>query len=296
MLRHGAYTSAATNREHPVERKVAFVTGASRGIGAATAVALARKGFDVVVTARTLKEGEGRVGRVGGDDDLRVPGSLETTAAAVRQQGREALPIRLDLLDRASLDAAVDAAEKEWGRIDLLVNNAIYQGPGTMSHVLDLDLDELARLYEGNVFAQIRLVQRVLPGMLERRSGTIVNLVSESGMMDPPKPAGEGGWGWAYSSSKAAFQRLIGVLKAEHPHDWLRLFNAEPGFTPTESMKARGMETSFEWISFGAPPEVCASVVAWLATDPGASEWHGKTVHTQKLCKRLGLIEGWPPA
>lgn len=276
-------------------RKVAFVTGASRGIGAAAAFALAEKGFDVAVAARSMKEGEGRAEDIGRDEELPVvPGSLETTAQAIRSLDREALPIRIDLLAPESLAAAVRRAECEWGSIDLLFNNAIYQGRGSLSRILDLDLDDMRRSYEGNVFAQVLMVQHVLPGMLARRCGTIINTVSISGMMDPPAPAGEGGWGWAYSSSKAALERLVGVLKAEHPHDWLRLHNVEPGFTMTESMKVRTLGAHYDWLDEAAPPEVCAAVVAWLACDPGAADWHGKTVHTQDLCKQLDLLPGWP--
>jgi NAD(P)-dependent dehydrogenase (short-subunit alcohol dehydrogenase family) len=280
-----------------VTRRIAFITGASRGIGAASAIALARAGFDVVVTARTVREGErhARGSRVGDRDDRPLPGSLETTARAIRAADREALAIRLDLLDRASILAAVDETETRWGPIDLLVNNGIYQGPGIMDHVLDLRIEDIERIYRGNVFSQLVLIQRVLPGMLERRRGALVNLVSASGMSDPPAPAGEGGWGFGYSSSKAAFQRLVGVLAVEHRDCGVRFHNLEPGLIITEMMKETGMNAEFEAHFRGAPPEVPAAVVAWLATDPAAAEWQGKTVFAQKLCAKLGLLPGWPP-
>src|SRR3954449_2498798 len=89
-----------------VERKVAFVTGASRGIGRASALALADAGFDVVITARTEREGEGRTeaNSVRGDDPIvAIPGSLERTAAEIAERGRRALPIKLDLLDAEAI-------------------------------------------------------------------------------------------------------------------------------------------------------------------------------------------------
>lgn len=89
--------------------KVAIVTGATRGIGKACALSLAREGFDVVVTGRTQKEGEGTAtmpfSREGRQVD--VPGSLETTVKAVQALGRRALPVRMDVLDRSSMDAVV---------------------------------------------------------------------------------------------------------------------------------------------------------------------------------------------
>src|SRR4051812_44561045 len=103
---------------------VAVVTGASRGIGKATAIALARAGFDVAVTARTLHEGEGRDDSDTGGGRA-IPGSLDTTASAIESAGRQAMSVRMDLLDRYSLTAAVDTVLGGWGRIDVLVNNAV---------------------------------------------------------------------------------------------------------------------------------------------------------------------------
>lgn len=274
-------------------RKVAFVTGASRGIGAATARALAEKGFDLAIAARTLHEGERHEhGDAAGDAPL--PGSLDAVAARLRAAGARALPLRLDLLDPASIDSAVAECEKELGPIDALVNNAIVQIPGMMARVLATPLDALAKVLAGNVVAQLRLVQRVLPGMLARSRGAIVNLVSASGAMDPPAPTGEGGWGFAYAASKAAFMRLTGVLAVEHRGSGVRFFDLEPGFVLTELMQQSALRQGFaeQWGS--APPEVPAAVIAWLLSDPSAAVWHGRMVSAQKVCKELGLVPGWP--
>lgn len=276
-----------------MNRPIAFVTGASRGIGAATALALAESGFDLAVAARTLVEGERHERGSRKSDDRPLPGSLETTAKAVRERGARALPVRLDLLDRASLGAAVDAAEAGLGPIDLLVNNGIYQGPGTMERFLDLRLEDAEKIYQGNVLSQLCLVQRVLPGMLERRRGSIVNLVSASGMSDPPAPTGEGGWGFAYASSKAALGRLAGVLAVEHADTGVRFFSLEPGFIVTEMMRQSGVHKEFEGRLKGAPPSVPAAVIAWLATHPAAAQWNGETVSAQKLAAKHGLVPGW---
>lgn len=281
-----------------MQRPIAFVTGASRGIGAATAVALARHGYDVVVTARTLVEGERHEhgSRSDRPDDEPLSGSLTTTAAAVRESGARALPLRLDLLDPRSLAQAVDETEARWGGIDLLVNNGIYQGPGLMDRFLSLRPDHAERIYRGNVLSPAWLAQRVLPGMLARRRGAIVNMVSASGVSDPPAPTGEGGWGFGYSSSKAALGRLVGVLAVEHPDAGVGFYNVEPGFVVTELMRKSGMHEEFATRLVGAPPEVPAAVIGWLATHPEeAAGWQGRTVPAQKLCAQRRLLPDWPP-
>jgi NAD(P)-dependent dehydrogenase (short-subunit alcohol dehydrogenase family) len=280
-----------------MDRRIAFITGASRGIGAAAALRLAERGFDVVLTARTLAPGEthDHGNKAGAPDHRPLPGSLEETAAAVRARGRDALPLRLDLLDPASLAAAVDETEKRWGPVEVLLNNGIVQTAGVMDWVRDLTAENVERIYRGNVLAPLWLVQRVLPGMIARGRGVIVNMVSESGFTDPPAPAGEGGWGFAYSSSKAAFARLVGVLAAECRDAGLRFYNVEPGFIITEMVRATGLLEHFGPQWGGAPPDVPAAVIAWLVADDTAREWHGKTISAQKLCKQLGLVPGWPP-
>ncbi len=269
-------------------RKIAFVTGASRGIGKASAIALAENGFDVAISARTVKEGDSH-------HDIPLPGSLESTADAIRALGREALPIPMDLLQLDSVLGALDTVIELWGHIDVLVNNAVYQGPGTLDRVLDLSIENLEQLYRGNLFNQIALIQRALKVMLARNSGRIINLVSETGMKDPARPVDDGGWSFAYSSSKAAFQRLPGVLRVELPDNDIQVFSVEPGFIITESMKARGMDEEFSSQWGGAPPSVPAAVIAWLASSEEAKELHGELVLAQRVALKRQLHPDWRP-
>lgn len=281
----------------PNQNRIALVTGASRGIGRAASLALAKRGLDVIVAARTMKEGDGRAASASVRDPREVPigGSLEDTAARIEALGRRALPVRLDLLDADSIASAVEKALAEWGRIDVLVNNAIFQGPGNMDRLLDVPLDGYTKILHANIVAQLDLLQRVLPGMIERGDGAVVNVTSGSGQIDPPGPVGEGGWGFAYASSKAAFHRMAGMIHVEHRNDGIRSFNVDPGYTKTEAMDALYGTNDLDEHYGGAPPEVTGEVIAWLATDPAAGEWDGKFVLAQRLCRKLALLPGWPP-
>jgi len=270
----------------------ALVTGASRGIGKATALALARAGFDVAVGARTRVEGQGP------DDSMAeggrpVPGSVETTCALVEDEGRRALPLAMDLLDHTSLLEAVDEVEAAWGGVDVLVNNAVHTGDGSMTHVLDLTPETLRVKFEANVVAQFILAKRVLPAMLGRGGGTIIDITSAVAISDPPVPAGEGGWGYGYAMSKGAFHRLAGILAVELGDRGIRAFNVEPGFVMTERMEVNAASHGFEGRYRGAPPSVPAAVVAWLAAGPEAATLNGQTIRAQKFALEHGLHPDW---
>lgn len=275
---------------------VAFVTGASRGIGRASALALAEAGFDVVITARTEREGEGRTesNSVRNDDPIvTIPGSLERTAEEIRERGQRALPIKLDLMDADALVAVPRQAIAEWGRIDVLFNNAIFAGGATMDRVMDLTPESMLQLMRGNYAHQVLLIQQVIPHMLERGSGRIINMVSGSARLDPIAPAGAGGWGIGYSASKAAFARVAGGIEAEFGKQGVRAFNVDPGNVVTEKRKALRPVDDFSGNYGAEPPEATAAVVAWLASSPDAVSMVGKWIYAPKLCADRGLLPGW---
>src|SRR5690242_11038138 len=153
-------------------RRVALVTGASRGIGRQTALVLARAGWDVAVTARTVEEGAGQVPSRFGGESVAVEGSLATTANLIEEAGVASLPIPMDLLDLASVAAAAATVLDTWGRVDLLVNNAIVHLHGGHERVGVQDLDVAGQMMAGNYVSQLALVQAVLPGMVAQGGGT----------------------------------------------------------------------------------------------------------------------------
>ena len=266
-----------------------MVTGASRGIGRCGALALAEQGFDVVVTGRTVHEGEGR------DGDVPLPGSLERTAAEIGERGRRALPVPMDVTDRKSIQEAFERARSEWGPVEVLVNNAPYSGPGSDARILDIDPDTAVRMMEGNYVNQLFLTQLALPDMLEAGRGTIINLGSGSALVRPPAPAGQGGWSLAYCATKAAFHQVAVVLDVEFRERGIRAFTLEPGFTVTERSLARGGDQAYGEHFAGDPPEVAGSVIAWLTTSPDSDRFLGRIVHAQAACARNNLLPGWPP-
>jgi NAD(P)-dependent dehydrogenase (short-subunit alcohol dehydrogenase family) len=274
------------------DRPVALVTGASRGIGKACAIHLARRGYDVVAGARTMHEGDGRWE---GDAAVVVPGGLDTTVAAIEAEGTEGLAVRLDVLDRQSLLDAVDATMARFGRIDCLVNNGVYQGAVQTQEFLDADEDDLRRVFEGNVLAQLTLTRAALPHMFQQGGGTVVNMISAVAYTDPPGRIGEGGWGMSHAMSKAAFARVAPMLQLELGDRGLRFFSVDPGFVVTEKTEAIGAAEQYARHFRPATPPVIGAVVAWLAADPESDALLGQVVFAQRECKQRGLLPGWPP-
>ncbi len=268
---------------------MALVTGASRGLGKAIALALAEAGFDVAVTARTVSEGDGRAedDTVNGAPPVPLPGSLDTTVAEIERRGRRGLGIVMDFRDLATVEDAPRTVLDTWGRIDVLVNNGLYRGPGTSDRLLDLRVSDLDTLMRGNLTYQIRLVQLVLPSMLEHGRGRIIDIVSGSARQDPPGPPGTRGWGIAYSGSKAALGRVAGGLNAEFGASGIQAFNVDPGNVLTERRRALRPDDEYS-AEFGVDSAAAtAGVVAWLARDPGAVEWLGRWVFAPALWAEL---------
>lgn len=274
-------------------RRIALVTGASRGIGRQTALELAAAGYDVAFTARTRDEGQGRVPPRTIREGTRqhaVAGSLATTASAVEERGVRALPLGMDLQDPASPARVVDTLLDTWGAPYVVVNNAIHHVPHARFD--ELDLDDLRASLEANLVRQVALVQALLPAMVAAGGGVIVNMCSGSATIDPPAPPGEGGWGLVYAAAKAGFGRIAGAVNAEFRTQGVRAFNLEPGFVVTESGRARGGIDEIEARGFlGAPGAASGRVIAWLAgsevDDPAVNALLGTVIDAPDLARSL---------
>ena len=269
----------------------ALVTGASRGIGKAAAIALAEHGWDVAITARTVTEGHGIDTSEAGAGRT-IPGSLETTAALIEGLGRRAFPLVVDLHEHDQVAACVATTIDVLGGVELVVNNAIGAGPGSMTPILDLTIEQLEAKLDANVVAQLALIKAVLPSMLEHGTGTIIDVTSNVATNDPPGPIGEGGWGLAYAASKAAFHRFAPLLAIELGSRGIRAFNLDPGFVVTERHEVNAAALGLDRHYVGAPPSVPGRAIAWLAEHPDDVE-NGSTVKAQRLALDLELHPDW---
>ena len=184
-------------------RRVALVTGASRGLGRALAGELVRRGWHVVVDARDAARLASAV------EEFQVPDAVTALAGDVS-----------DPAHRRELADAVDKA----GRLDLLVNNASVLGPSPQPRLADYPLDILEQVYAVNTIAPVAMLQLVL-SQLEERGGRIVDISSDAAV------EAYGGWG-GYGSAKAALDQLTAVLAVEHPN--LRIYALDPGDMATD--------------------------------------------------------------
>ena len=274
--------------------KVAFITGASRGIGRAAALAFARAGYDLAISARTLEEGEQHPHALRDAAGAPLSGSLNSTAEAIRALGGRVLVVPMDLLDSSSAELACAAVLAEYGRIDVLVNNAIYQGNDLNSTFLALQPQTLERMFTGYILTPFLLTQAVVQRMLGQGSGVVINVTSGAGESDPPVAADKGGWGYAYGAGKAAVSRLSGILSTELGERGIRAYTLNPGVVTTEALKVTIGERGVIALRAGsAPPEVPAAVMLWLATDPRAEQYQRRTLAAQALALEYGIVADW---
>lgn len=216
--------------------QVVWITGASSGIGAALAGALAAEGARLVLSARR----QSVLAEVGKE-------CLAAGAADV-----QILP--MDITDHAAMPAAVAAVEERHGRVDLLVNNA---GISQRSLCLETDLSVYRQLLEVDVLGQIALTQAVLPGMVQRGAGHLAVTASVAGKVGVPLRTG-------YCAAKHAVMGFFDALRTEVAHQGIRVTTIVPGFINTDiarnALTGSGAPTGEqdEDIANGLPVEECA--------------------------------------
>lgn len=267
-------------------KKVAFITGASRGIGRATALAFAQAGYNIAITARELDNNSHPRNKI--TDTSYATGSLVETLDAIKAFGCDALALQMDLLCSDSIQAAVEDTLKYFGKIDVLINNAIYQGPDLNVPLLELTPQTLEKVAKGYIYAPVQIVQHIIPNMLERSNGCIINITSGAGETNPPIAAINGGWGYAYGAGKAAVSRLSGIIDIEHGKQGIRAFTVNPGVVNTETLRAtlgdRGVKALGKSMT---EPKNIAQVLVWLADNPAADSLRHCTIDAQQLANKI---------
>ncbi len=250
--------------------RVAFVTGASRGLGRADALTLARAGADVVVAdllvESQLSEETDRYGALATVARQQGMVHTEETVEEIRAMGRRALAVRCDVTDRAEVDAAVARAVGELGSLDILVNNA-----GTLDHAAQIG-DQRPELWERdlkvNLTGAFNCAQAVWPHMKERAWGRIVNMASVAGTL--------GGFGQAsYSTTKAGLLGLTKTLAMEGGRHGITCNAIVPGVIGTEAFQMANDVMNERIVKRtvlkrpGEPQEI-ANAVAFLCSDLAA--------------------------
>jgi NAD(P)-dependent dehydrogenase (short-subunit alcohol dehydrogenase family) len=240
----------------PLEGKVAVVTGSSRGIGKVLALRLAQEGADIVVCARSQTRGE-------------LPGTIGETASAVEDLGRRALALKLDLADDADIDAVADRTRGEFGRIDLLVNNAVIVGPRRKFLGGDAEFMDLA--YRVNVRGPYRLIERVSEIMAAQGGGTIVNITSGAAR-HPQAPvvaataADLDSMDPSYGITKAALDRITTAYASELKAHNIAIVSVSPGLVITERIRQAAIRRNVAF-DRAESPDVIASAVAMICRD-----------------------------
>jgi 3-oxoacyl-[acyl-carrier protein] reductase len=246
--------------------KTAIVTGASRGIGRATALELARHGANLVVSARTLE-------------------ALTETCTQAQALGVVALPIACDVAKLEEVEHLIQAALQQFSSVDILINNAAMIEP--IASLEKADPKAWARLIEVNLIGVFHLCHAAIPHFLKRQEGVIVNLSSGA--------AHQALEGWsAYCASKAGVAMLTRSLALEFGDRGIRSFGFGPGVVDTQMqsiIRASGINPVSQLPREKlADPHDPARVIAWLCT-PQASEFAGQelNIRDEILRQHAGL-------
>lgn len=218
---------ATINKNGVLAGKVAVVTGASRGIGEAIAIRYAMEGAKVVVSARTVEEG-----------DHMLPGSINSVVKRIRDAGGEALAVRCDLSEAGDREALIQQTVDHFGPVDILVNNA------AITYFIPVDTfpeKRMKLMFEVQVFGPFHLAQLVLPSMRERKSGWILNISSHAALHPQLRAPGRGGT--VYGMCKAALERFTTGLASEASNDNIGVNVISPGLVATPGVLHHGLVT-----------------------------------------------------
>ena len=237
----------------PLTDKVAVVTGASRGIGRAIAFALASEGAKVVVNYARSSQ------------------AADEVVAEIEQMGGAAIAVQADVSQSEQVDALFKAVLGQWGRVDVLVNNA---GITRDTLLMRMKQDDWKAVLDLNLTGVFLCIKAVTKTMLKQRSGRIINIASVSGLMGNPGQAN-------YSAAKAGVIGLTKTVAKEMASRGVTVNAVAPGFIATDMTDDLKADDILKYIPLGrfGKAEEVAGLVRFLAADPAASYITGQTMN-----------------
>ena len=232
-----------------LDRKVAIVTGASRGVGAATAVALAAAGCAVACAARATDS-----------NPLPIPGTIDETVRRITDAGGTAIAVPTNLASDAEIEAMVATTVERFGPVDILVNNAAITFPGD----IDLPMKRFDLIFAVDLRAPLIAIQAVLPSMRARKHGTIVNVSSVAALNYFPGLM-------AYGMAKAAMEHMTVDLAAQVRADNVSVNTFRIDIpVASEGFVANLPGDHPDW----EPSEVAAEGILWMIGQPPSYTGH----------------------
>jgi NAD(P)-dependent dehydrogenase (short-subunit alcohol dehydrogenase family) len=247
------------------DKPVALVTGANQGIGLQIAQDLVKHGFIVLVGSRNLERG----------------------AAAAREMGPDAHALQLDVTDHASIDVAAERVRSDFGRLDVLIQNAAISNTrrqagqsvedyAKTTRPSNVSFEEMRAVWDTNVFGVLAVYQAMLPILRTTRAARIVNVSSSVGSlttsMDPASPRRR--FGPVYPASKTALNALTVAMALELEPEGIRVCAVSPGYTKTNLNGYSGTETVEE----GAREAVRVALLGPDSPTGTFTRWEGETI------------------
>ncbi len=231
------------SEQYNLNGMICLVTGASRGLGRALASAFARHGANLVINSRPASAS-----------------GLAETERLVQAAGAKVLRVAADISQRADVERLAGEALARFGKVDVLVNNASALGPTPMPYLIDYPIEDFETVLRTNLTGPFMLTRALVGQMLERGSGSIINISSDAGVVGYPT------WG-AYGVSKAALDQLTRTWAAELDGTGVRANSVDPGDMDTAMKRASEPNgDSAQW----ARPEDVTPVFVYLASDQAA--------------------------
>jgi NAD(P)-dependent dehydrogenase (short-subunit alcohol dehydrogenase family) len=270
--------------EHDLSGKVAIVTGASRGIGKRAAVALARRGANIVVAARARTDSE-------------LSGTIGEAVAEIEALGAKAIAVATDLSKEEDLQRLVQSAVDRFGGVDILINNAAV----TVGHSWAVPIAEMPRAdwlyhFAVNLHAPFTLAQSAVPIMETRGGGRILNVTTGSGEVfrqpeEPPALESVAEFSLespAYFASKRALDRFANVIEPQLAKKNIAVITMHPGFVASEIavQRVQGMGVPE---SMMIPMEVPARMLAYFAACENPLEYSGRIFWAERELEALGI-------